>query len=288
MLRSTSLFVDEQGRAPVQPPPRWSGLPLDLYRSGGQDECGSSHVDCPTLILGLSGCEGRRWHRENGKLIELGGAPGMIDVYGRDYQREWARWELTPGATLGIRLTSQTVGRLLPDLPDFDLATAHGVFDPKLQWLMQELLDEARSGAPSGTTYAESLSCALLARLAQTHGRRKAIEAAPAGGLSAGRRRRVIDFIEAHLGEPLGVVDLAREAMLSPDHFSRSFTVSFGQPPHRYIQQRRVEAALKMLKSSRSISDIALELGFYSHTHFTRIFRQHTGTTPSRMRSSSP
>jgi AraC family transcriptional regulator len=73
--------------------------------------------------------------------------------------------------------------------------------------------------------------------------------------------------------------------MLSPDHFSRSFSVSFGMPPHRYVQKRRIEAASRMLRSERSIVDIALELGFYSHTHFTRVFREHTGTTPTRLRS---
>jgi AraC family transcriptional regulator len=287
LLRSSSVCTNEAGKSLLQRPPQWSGLPLNLYRSAGRDECGPSHVDSPTLLLCISGCQGRRWHRQNGRTVELdGGVPGIIDLYDRDYQREWTRWDLTPGLTVGMPLTSEVVSRLLPEMPDFDISTTHGLLDQKLNWLVQELVDEIQNGAPGGMLYAESLSCALIARLAKRYGGRKAIDQ-PAGALSPSSRQRVIDFIEAHLGENLSIAVLAQEVSLSPDHFSRCFTVSFGQPPHRYVQQRRIEAARKLLMvSSRPLAEIALDLGFYSHTHFTRIFRQHTGMTPTRARSS--
>jgi AraC family transcriptional regulator len=279
------VYRDNDGHPVLHLTPRWRGIPLNLYRSQIRAERGPCHVDHPVLIF-CHNIDGRRWHRQNGKNVELMIAPGMVELLGLDYQREWARWDATPGFNVGLQLTPQTVKRLAPELPDFDITTTHELFDPKLQWLIRELHDEAQSGAQEGGLYAESLSCALIARLAKNHGTRKS-EAFPVGGLSASCRCRTIDFIEAHLGDEISITALAKEAGLSPNHFSNCFTVSFGLPPHRYLQQRRVEEALIMLtNSSRSVADIAMDLGFSSQSHFTKIFRRLTGVTPTIARRS--
>ena len=285
LLRPTSVCTDAAGKPVLQLPAQWTGFPLNMYRSAGRSECGPSHVDCPTLLLAVSGCKGRRWHRQNGKSVELSaGGEGFVDLYDRDYQREWSRWDVAQGYTVAVPLTPEIVTRLLPELPDFYLVTTHGLLDPKLQWLMRELLDEARSGAPGGMLYVESLSCALIARLAKYYARQKSTNHS-AGGLSASNQRRISDFIQANLGEDLSITQLANAVGLCPDHFSRCFAVSFGLLPHRYVQQRRIEAALKMLAvSSQSIAEIAVGLGFYSHTHFTRVFHRQTGMTPKQVR----
>jgi AraC family transcriptional regulator len=286
LLRPTSIRTSASGQAELQLPERWSGFPINLYRSAGVSECGPSHIEHPTLLLGLEGCQGRRWHRENGRVTELTAGTGGLDLYGRDYQRGWARWDVRPGTTLAVPLLPEVVQRFVPDACSLDLPTRHSVVDPKLRWLARELLDEARAGAPSGPMYAEALCCALIARLASHHGGAKQAPAA-IGGLSAERRRRIVDYIEAHLGEELSIATLAQQVYLSPDHFARSFNLTFGQPPHRYVQQRRIESARRLLRSSSlPVVDIALELGFNSHTHFTRVFRQHTGLTPSAARLS--
>ncbi|HEX8601958.1 MAG TPA: AraC family transcriptional regulator [Pseudoduganella sp.] len=284
LLRPSSVCTDDTGKSLLSLPAHWRGLPLNLYRSAGLSECGPSHVSSPTLLLCVN-CHGRSWHRQHGRTLERSGGPGMIDLYDSDYQREWARWDVTPGYTMGMTLTAELVERLLPELADFDLATVHGLRDPKLQWLMQELFEEIKTGAQTGALYAESLSCALLARLATCH-RGTKMATCRAGALSPASRQRIADFIEAHLGEELGIVTLAQQVNLSPDHFARCFRISFGVTPHRYVQQRRIAAAQRMLAmTTRPLAEIALDLGFYSHTHFTRIFRQHTGTTPRRVRS---
>lgn len=94
-----------------------------------------------------------------------------------------------------------------------------------------------------------------------------------------------LPFIEAHLGEQVRITVPARMVGLSPHHFARSYTASFGETPHRYLQQRRIEVAQRMLAlSSRSISTIAMELGFSDQSHYTRVFRQQTSMTLSQMR----
>lgn len=275
--------TNEAGEPMLRLPPGWGGLPIDLFPIPAQEESGPACVTCPMLLLATRG-QGRRWYRYNGKSVELHTAPGMIELYGRDFQGEGARWDGLPGQCVGVHLTPQVVNRLIRDGRNFDVVTTHELFDPRLQWLVQELLDEAQRGAPGGALYAEGLSLALLGRLAEFH-RAPITHSRSAGGLSAMSRQRVLDFIEAHLGDDLSITLLAQEVGLSPHHFAHSFKESFGLPPHRFVQQRRMEKALKMLKtSSSSIAEIALALGFASQSHFTQVFRQHTGKTPAAAR----
>ncbi len=94
-----------------------------------------------------------------------------------------------------------------------------------------------------------------------------------------------MDFIEAHLGDDLSVAQLAQEVGLSPNHFANCFTASFGQPPHRYVLSRRIQEALRLLPlSANSIASIAMDLGFSSQSHFTKVFREYTGMTPTQAR----
>ncbi|WP_153110686.1 helix-turn-helix transcriptional regulator [Propionivibrio limicola] len=279
------LYRDEEGQPALELPPQWRGIPLNLYRSLISAERGPCHLDWPVLIY-CHNITGQRWYRENGKTVELGATPGQLELLDRDYQREWGRWETSPGFTVVLQLTPETLTRLAPELTGFDLRTTHVLFDPKVEWLVRELLDEAQRGAPEGGLYAESLSCALIARLAKDYAD-GGKDDAPAGGLSTRCRCRIVDFIEANLGEELSVTLLAQEAGLSPNHFANCFTASFGQSPHRYVLRRRIQEALRLLPlSSRSIAEIAMDLGFSSQSHFTKVFREYTGMTPSGARRS--
>lgn len=104
--------------------------------------------------------------------------------------------------------------------------------------------------------------------------------------LEAKRLKRVLDFIEARLGEDLSLDDLASEACLSPFHFSRLFNDATGLSPHRFLVQRRIQAAQAMLAADQaSLAEIALDTGFGSQANFTRVFRKATGLTPGQYRS---
>ncbi len=72
---------------------------------------------------------------------------------------------------------------------------------------------------------------------------------------------------------------------VSEAHFIRSFRVVFGETPHRYLQRRRVERAMFLLRETdRSITDICLDVGFTSLGTFSRMFREIVGETPSAYR----
>jgi AraC family transcriptional regulator len=99
------------------------------------------------------------------------------------------------------------------------------------------------------------------------------------------RMRRLTDFIEAHLDEPVRIAVLAELVGLSPGYFHRAFRATTGQTPLDYINRRRIERAKMHLDSTAaSMAAVGLKVGFVSPSHFTRTFRQMTGTNPSRYR----
>ena len=107
-----------------------------------------------------------------------------------------------------------------------------------------------------------------------------------ARGLPPVRLRRVLDQIEAHLGESITQCRLAGIAQLSTDHFARLFRHSTGLPPHRFVLQRRIARARELVSDRRlSLAEIGYELGFPSQAHFTSMFRRIVGTTPGAYRA---
>lgn len=90
--------------------------------------------------------------------------------------------------------------------------------------------------------------------------------------------------------QPLDIPALARIAHVSEAHFIRTFRATFGETPHRYLQRRRVERSMFLLRETdRSVTDICLDVGFNSLGTFSRTFRAIVGEAPAayRMRASA-
>ena len=97
---------------------------------------------------------------------------------------------------------------------------------------------------------------------------------------------RARDAIDRSYADPLDVATLAALAHVSEAHFIRTFRATFGETPHRYLQRRRVERAMFLLRAtSTSVTDICVAVGFTSLGTFSRTFRDIVGTTPSSYRS---
>ena len=115
---------------------------------------------------------------------------------------------------------------------------------------------------------------------------------APSGphGLSARedtnrRMLRARDAMDRRYAEPLDLPALAAIAHLSPSQFGRVFKEVYGETPHRYLQRRRVERAMTLLRQTdRTVTDIAWDVGFASLGTFSRTFRAVVGCSPSEFR----
>ncbi|MEU8135744.1 AraC family transcriptional regulator [Streptodolium elevatio] len=96
---------------------------------------------------------------------------------------------------------------------------------------------------------------------------------------------RARDAMDRSYAQPLDVPALARIAHVSPAHFSRTFRAAFGETPHRYLQRRRVERAMFLLRETDSpVTEICHAVGFGSLGTFSRTFRDIVGRSPRAYR----
>ncbi|MEN8724827.1 MAG: AraC family transcriptional regulator [Lentimonas sp.] len=99
------------------------------------------------------------------------------------------------------------------------------------------------------------------------------------------RMNATVDYISQHYAEPIEVGDLAKVASLSISQFERRFRTVFQQTPARFLIRYRLTRASQILvHSDATLSRIALEVGFYDHSHFSREFRKLFGMSPGHYR----
>ena len=100
---------------------------------------------------------------------------------------------------------------------------------------------------------------------------------------------RAKDLVDARYFDELSVADMAAAASMSPSHFSRHFTATFGESPHQYLLTRRLERAAALLRTSDwPVTHICFAVGWNSVGSFTTSFRRVFGLTPSAYRSAYP
>src|SRR4051794_672871 len=103
------------------------------------------------------------------------------------------------------------------------------------------------------------------------------------------RMLRARDAMDLHFAEQIDIPALARIAYVSEAHFIRTFRATFGETPNRYLQRRRVERAMFLLRTTdRSVTDICMDVGFSSLGTFSRVFRGIVGETPTEHRRRGP
>ena len=150
----------------------------------------------------------------------------------------------------------------------------------KLKTLME-------SAGADNRLYLEALGTVLAHELVRLNAGTPRIETQARGGLAAWQERTVSSYIEEHVTEHIPLATLAQLVRLSPYYFCRAFKQSFGLPPHRYHNDRRIELAKTLLaKPMSSVTDVGLAVGFSETSSFTAAFRKATGLTPTGFRRS--
>lgn len=96
------------------------------------------------------------------------------------------------------------------------------------------------------------------------------------------RLRRARDAMDRDYAEPLDVPALARIAIMSPGHFSRSFRAAYGESPYSYLMTRRIERAKALLRrGDLSVTEVCLAVGCTSLGSFSSRFSELVGESPS-------
>ena len=134
----------------------------------------------------------------------------------------------------------------------------------------------------------EAMSRVLLVKLLQRYGKRRPEDVELSARFTSAHYDRVLSYIRSRLDQSITVEELAREAGMSPSHFSRVFKETLGATPIQYVLAYRIEQAIKMMEDpSRPLGTIALDCGFADQAHFSRSFKQVTGQTPRAYRAAN-
>jgi transcriptional regulator GlxA family with amidase domain len=94
----------------------------------------------------------------------------------------------------------------------------------------------------------------------------------------------LVDWIRAHLAEPLDVDRLAARAGMSPRHFHRRFTDTVGETPARFVETLRLDHARQLLAMARSLKEVAAQVGYGTQGQFTKAFVRRFGVSPGMFR----
>jgi AraC family transcriptional regulator len=174
-----------------------------------------------------------------------------------------------------------------PSFASLKLNFGHAFFDRDLWETALKLKAQVGNSAQNQYAYAEALSIALAYELMRMNESVSPLVSRIRGGLPSWQQKKLVQYIDEHLAEDISPSSLAELAQLSPFHFSRAFKQSFGVPPHRYLNSRRIERAKSFLAQRKlSVTEIGLDVGFSETSSFTSAFRKATGETPTDYRRS--
>lgn len=156
--------------------------------------------------------------------------------------------------------------------------------DPLIYQIGLALKIELESSGDS-CLYAESMATALSVHLLRRYLARKPVIHNYIDGLPKYKLREVIAYINDNLDQRLHLAAIAAVVQMSPHYFATLFKQSTGIAPHQYVTKCRIKKAKQLLKKQElTIVEICQQVGFQSQSHFTKVFRQHTLTTPKTYR----
>ena len=181
-------------------------------------------------------------------------------------------------------LVSEVRNEIEGDIPP-SLGLRSCVRDHAISEILNLLFAEVELGGRSTRLYIDSLAHALTVRFLFLGERKPGQTRGPTATLTRRKLSRVQELIESRLDADLTLRELAAEVGYSRSHFLRTFRATTGVTPHRYILNRRIERARRLLREADiSIAQVAYRCGFSSQAHLTLAFRKVCGLTPGEYR----
>lgn len=255
-----------QFRCPVEHP---------LFRDSGP--CSNHTFAFPRTVTAIIRADKRRFI----------GSPNVVSCYNENdlYRREAVSavdasdWYVVAGDVLIDAIS--TFDPVVRDRPNQPFTFAYAPIDTRVYLAQRRLFERVASGRQNAADVEETV-LDLLSRVLQSAYRRKP-------RLSPRMRDAVVEAQRAIGRAPqqnLSLRELAASSGTSPFQLCRAFAELSGTTLTAFRNQLRVRLALGRLRNRRSdLTDLALSLGFSSHSHFTAVFRRQTGMTPSAYRS---
>lgn len=221
--------------------------------------------------------------RIDGRILRA--KAGRLYVYGPGIPHEELE-EGTPSRFAAVFVAPRALGRALAEHAGATLPAGRGesfAAPPELVTIVREMLVEQAAGLPGAQPILDASAQRLVHLIlrAVLGVRRRALRFPGRASI-----QRAMELADGHVGEPLTVRALAREAAMSPFHFSREFKRETGLTPRDYLRGARLARAKRLLAADdRPVTDVAMECGFASASHLATAFRRAHGMAPSKYRA---
>ncbi|HEY9821134.1 MAG TPA: AraC family transcriptional regulator [Candidatus Sericytochromatia bacterium] len=262
----------------------WDGIGVEY----SQMPPGASDVVITKQLVSVAFApqEQTTWRVDGGSSRTTPLPPGSVFLYSsREFV--WSRWN-QPTECVHMTLDPNLISRVALDCSlssNIEIEYRAIFADPTILHLAQLFKSEILNRGIAGKLYTESLANVLAVHLLRNYSGSLVKPALQDEPLDALKLNQLKEFIEEHLSEDLSIANMASVVHTSPFHFARAFKAATGQPPHRYVTQRRMEQAKILLSVTRlPVAEVANRVGFSNQSHFSAQFRRATGTTPKRYR----
>jgi AraC family transcriptional regulator len=222
-----------------------------------------------------------------GRSVHVGAYPnGTVSVV--DLEQEPTAYMGSPFDCLHFYVPRAALNELAEDHGARRIDTLswpRATLDPIVAGLSAGVLPALEHPSRANTLFVDYLALALHTHFAHAYGGMRIGSPRARGGLAQWQERRAKEIISEHIDGEVPLTLLARECALSRSHFARAFRRTTGQPPHRWLLERRIDRAKEaLLQSAMPLSEIALSCGFADQSHFTKVFSRIVGATPGAWR----
>jgi AraC family transcriptional regulator len=258
---------------------RWRHGGLQTYHPGMSGHVIMTYYSAPQHI---------DWRAGQARLASRT-QPGSITLIPEGHDGHWN--VAGPIEVSHVYLTDQRLqscADLIAGGQSIELIDRVGFEDPKAARILELLGHEAALGDRSSRLFLEQAVDLLCIQLIRGHSSLGALPtAAPRRGLAAWQVKRVTTYMREHLGQDVGLQELANLVSLSRFHFCTAFRMATGHTPHEWLTVQRIQRATALLTNPKlSITQIALTVGYQTPSAFAATFRKIAGITPTEFRRS--
>jgi AraC family transcriptional regulator len=266
-------------------PLNWGGVLLEKYVCRPGERSAGNVLDAPVLVMLCSPAWRGEHVAADGTFAPHSKTVGALTVVPNGplpAARSLRQCDLLYCA-FDHNLMSEVRSEIEGEVPH-SLRLRSYVRDHAVSDILSLLFEEVKLGGMSTRLYIDSLAHALTVRFLFLGERPSGQSRGPAT-LSRRKLSRVQELIESRLNADLSLQELAAEVGYSRSHFLRAFHATTGVTPHRYVLNRRIERARRLLSGTdMTIAQVAYCCGFSSQAHLTLAFRKLCGITPGEYR----
>ncbi|RMC65473.1 helix-turn-helix transcriptional regulator [Sinorhizobium meliloti] len=239
-----------------------------------------------SMAIRLARSPGFRFAFDSERSREFDLIAGMLGIApaGMECKAEWS----APIESVVVALSPESMRELAGhevDRPDVEIRPINHVVDNTALQLAKMIKAELSRPEHANELYLDSLITLIGVHVLRNYSSAAKPLKPVDGGLSTIAANRIREYLHEHFRRKLTISELAATCGLSPGYFTQAFAKTFGMPPHRYVLERRLDFAEKLLVGTQMpVAEIAFLSAFSSQSHLTSMMKTHRDKTPRQFR----